>query len=56
MNYQDFQILVDENNNISASSEQGDVSGKLSLNQNEIKLALNLIDKKQTNKDLLKLC
>jgi CHAT domain-containing protein len=54
INYQDFQILVDNNNTIRASSEQGEVSNEFRLNRNEIKLALNLIDSKQTNKELLK--
>jgi CHAT domain-containing protein len=53
INYQDFQILVD-NNTIRASSEQGEVSDEFRLNRNEIKLALNLIESKQTNKELLK--
>ena len=53
-NYQDFQILVDKNNNIRASSEQGDESGKLNLDMNEINLTLKLIESKQTNSGLLK--
>ncbi|MEO0842121.1 MAG: COR domain-containing protein, partial [Cyanobacteria bacterium J06643_5] len=53
-NYQDFQILVDKNNNIRASSEQGDESGKLNLDINEINLTLELIKSKQTNSGLLK--
>ncbi len=52
--YQDFQILVDKNNNIRASSEQGEVSGKLQLNQRIIKPILNLIELRQANKDLQK--
>ena len=43
-NYQDFQILVDKNNNIRASSEQGDESGELRLDINEINLTLQLIE------------
>ncbi|BAY85850.1 Miro domain-containing protein [Calothrix parasitica NIES-267] len=52
--YQDFQLLVDKNNNIRASSEQGDESGKLNLDINEINLTLELIKSKQTNSGLLK--
>ncbi|MEM7555513.1 MAG: COR domain-containing protein [Cyanobacteria bacterium P01_A01_bin.84] len=52
--YQDFQILVDRNNNIRASSEQGDEPGKLRLEINKIKLTLKLIDSKQTDSELLK--
>ncbi|MDY6899268.1 MAG: CHAT domain-containing protein [Cyanobacteriota bacterium] len=52
--YQDFQILVDQNHNIRASSEQGDESGKLNLDTNKIDLTLQLIESKQTNSGLLK--
>jgi CHAT domain-containing protein len=52
--YQDFQILVDNNNRIRASSEQGDVSGEFRLEMNEIELALELIESKKTNDKLLK--
>ena len=54
MKYQDLQILVDQNNNIRASSEQGDESGKLNLDINKINLSLQLIESKQTNSELLK--
>ena len=54
MNYQDFQILVDKNKNIRASSEQGDEWGDLRLEMNRIKLTLKLIEQKQTDTDLLK--
>ena len=54
MNYQDFQILVDKNNNIRASSSQGDEPGKLNLDINEVNLTLQLIELKQTNSGLLK--
>ena len=54
MNYQDFQILVDKNNHIRASSEQGDISGELNLEMNEIELALELIESKKINSKLLK--
>jgi CHAT domain len=54
MNYQDFQILVDKNNNIRADSEQGEVSDELHLNKNEIKLTLKLIEFGQTDRELLK--
>ena len=43
-NYQDFQILVDKNNNIRASSSQGEIAGELQLNKRIIKPILNLID------------
>ncbi|MBW4599876.1 MAG: CHAT domain-containing protein [Calothrix sp. FI2-JRJ7] len=52
--YQDFQILVDKNNNIRASSEQGEVSDELRLNKNDIDLALELIGSNKTNTNLLK--
>jgi CHAT domain-containing protein len=54
MNYQDFQILVDKNNKIRASSEQGEISSELRLERNEINLTLGLIEVKQTNSELLK--
>ncbi|MDF5726161.1 MAG: COR domain-containing protein [Rhizonema sp. PD37] len=54
MNYQDFQVLVTKDEKIRVSSEQGEERGELRLDLNEIKLALQLIDLGQTNKDLLK--
>jgi len=54
MIYQDFQILVDKNNNIRASSEQGEVLSELRWEKNQIKLTLKLIDSGQTNSELLK--
>ena len=54
MNYQDFQILVDKNNNIRASSEQGEISGELRWEKNQFDLSLQLIESKQTNSKLLK--
>ena len=54
MNYQDFQILVDKNKNIRASSEQGEISGELRWEKNQIKLTLQLIDSGKTNRELLK--
>ena len=54
MIYQDFQILVDKNNNIRASSEQGEVGSELRWEKNQIKLTLQLIDSRQTNSELLK--
>ncbi|MGB3758334.1 MAG: AAA-like domain-containing protein [Rivularia sp. (in: cyanobacteria)] len=54
MNYQDFQILVDKNHHIRASSEQGEVSGELCWEKNQIKLSLQLIDSGNTNSELLK--
>ena len=54
MSYQDFQVLVTADRKIRASSNQGDEWGELRLDVNTIKLALNLIEKRQTNADLLK--
>ena len=54
MNYRDFQIIVDKNNNIRASSEQGEVSSELSWKKNEIQLSLQLIDSGRTNSELFK--
>ncbi len=54
MNYQYFQILVDINNNIRASSENGENSGKLSLEMNDIELAIELIESNKTNDKLIK--
>ncbi|BAZ22894.1 hypothetical protein NIES4073_37820 [Kalymmatonema gypsitolerans NIES-4073] len=54
MKYQDFQILVDNNNKIRTSSEQGEVSGEFRLEMNEIELALELIELNKTNDKLLK--
>ena len=55
MNYQDFQISVDRNDNIRASSqEQGEESDKFQLNIKRIRLTLNLINRQQTDKELLK--
>ena len=54
INYQDFQIIVDKNHNIRASSEEGDVSDELHWGKNQINLTLQLIDSKQTNRELLK--
>ena len=52
--YQDFQILVDKNNNIRCSSEQGEVSGELQLNKRIIKPILNLIELRKANQELQK--
>ncbi|MDY6899830.1 MAG: COR domain-containing protein, partial [Cyanobacteriota bacterium] len=52
--YQEFQILVDKNNQIRVSSSQGDESGQLNLDINKMNLSLKLIESGQTNKDLLK--
>ena len=54
MNYQDFQVLVTPDRKIRASSEQGDEWDELRLDMSKIKLALNLIEKRQTDADLLK--
>ncbi|GAB1540027.1 hypothetical protein NUACC21_26960 [Scytonema sp. NUACC21] len=55
MKYQDFQILVDRNNQIRASSEQGEALGEFHLEMNEINLTLKLIKLRQTDSELLKL-
>lgn len=52
--YQDFQILVDKNKNIRASSDQGDVLGELHLGINDIELELKLIESNDQNNKLLK--
>ncbi|AFY52817.1 hypothetical protein Riv7116_0210 [Rivularia sp. PCC 7116] len=54
MNYQDFQIFVDKNKNIRASSEQGEIRSELRLDMNDIGLALELIESEKTNNNLLK--
>ena len=54
MIYQDFQILVDKNNNIRASCEQGEVRSELRWERNQIQLTLQLIEEKRTNSELLK--
>ncbi len=55
MKYQDFQILVDNNNKIRASSSSsGEEWGELNLDMNEINLTLQLIKSQQTNSNLLK--
>ena len=52
--YQDFQILVNQNHIIRASSSQGEVSSEFRWKKNQIQLTLQLIDSKQTNSELLK--
>jgi CHAT domain/Concanavalin A-like lectin/glucanases superfamily len=54
MNYQDFQILVNENQRIRASSSQGEVSGELSLDMDRTKQTLRLIDHQLKDGELLK--
>lgn len=54
MNYSDFQLLVTADKKIRASSEQGEVSGELRLEMNDIMLSLELIELKKTNTNLLK--
>jgi CHAT domain-containing protein len=53
-NYHDFQLLVTSDRKIRASSEQGEDSGELRLEMNRIKLALRLIEPRQTDAELLK--
>ncbi len=52
--YKDFQVLVTTDYKIRVCSDQGDVSNDFRLDMNEIKLALKLIEKKQTDSELLK--
>lgn len=54
MNYIDFQVTVDANDKICASSDQGDKKDDFRLEMNDIKLALNLIKRGETDEDLLK--
>ena len=54
MNYQDFQVLVTAEGKIRASSEEGDEQGELRLDMNRIKLTLKLIERGETDADLLK--
>jgi hypothetical protein len=54
MNYYDFQLLVTSDCKIRASSEQGEALGKLQLEMNKIRLALELIERGQTDTELLK--
>ncbi len=55
MKYQDFQILVDKNNQIRASStKEGEALSEFRLDMNEIELALELIELNKTNDKLLK--
>ncbi|MDJ0621225.1 MAG: AAA-like domain-containing protein [Calothrix sp. MO_192.B10] len=54
MNYQDFQILVNSNQKIRASSEQGEVRGELRLDMDRTKHTLKLIDHQVKDGELLK--
>ncbi len=45
MSYQDFQILVNQNQQIRASSEQGEVRGELRLDMDRTKQTLRLINR-----------
>jgi len=54
VNYYDFQLLVTADRKIRASSEQGDEWGEFRLEMNRIKLALRLIEPRQTDTELLK--
>ncbi len=55
MNYQDFQILVTENNKIRASSDiQGDIWDNFSLDLDRTKQTLRLIEHGVKDKNLLK--
>ena len=51
---QDFQIIVDRNKNIRVSSDQGEVSGELRLEMDDIELELELIESNNKNEKLLK--
>ena len=52
--YQDFEIIVDRNKNIRASSDQGEISGELHLQIDDIELELELIESNNKNDKLLK--
>ncbi len=54
MNYQDFQIFVSSNQKIRASSEQGDISGELSLDMDRTRQTLRLIEHQVKDGELLK--
>jgi len=54
MNYQNFQILVDKNKNIRASSSQGEVNSELHLDINRTKQTLRLIEHQVKDAELLK--
>lgn len=54
MIYQDFQVLITNDYKIRASSDQGDMWDELHLDLNKIRLTLKLIEKSQTDSDLLK--
>ena len=54
MNYYDLSLRVQENGDILASSDQGEWQGKLNLDhKKEIGLAMQLIEKDMTDKELL---
>jgi CheY-like chemotaxis protein len=54
MNYIDFQVIVSANGKIRASSDQGGKSDDFRLEMNDIKLALNVVERRETNGELLK--
>ncbi|MDJ0677647.1 MAG: CHAT domain-containing protein [Calothrix sp. MO_167.B42] len=54
MNYQDFQILVNSNRKIRASSQQGEVSGELCLDMDRTRHTLKLINHGVNDGELLK--
>ena len=54
MSYQDFQILVNQNQQIRASSSQGEVRGELRLDMDRTKQTLRLINHQVKDGELLK--
>jgi hypothetical protein len=54
LDYYDFEVLVRSDNKILAFSQQGEESGKLELDMNEIGIALQLIEQGNTNPQLFK--
>ena len=54
MNYYDLSIRVQDNADILASSDLGEWHGKLNLDRNVIRLALQFIEEDETREELLK--
>jgi hypothetical protein len=54
MDYQDFEFWVGADEKIRAQSDQGEAGDDLTLEPDEIELAVQLVERGQTNEDLLK--
>lgn len=54
MEFQDYDLLVTPDLTIRATSDAGEVQDRLQLERSEISLALQLIERTQTNENLLK--